>query len=123
MVVRTGRGLFTANTRAFDVPLAIVAVAVQATVTVTLLAAVTLLAGTCAASWVALIYVVVSAVPFHCMVEVEGRFVPFTYRVKIPLPALPMFGESDVIAIAVLCDPVFVLPPPQPASRRDSIKR
>ena len=72
-----------------------------------------------AVNCVALIYVVVSEVPFHLTVEPLMKFVPFTVRVNAGLPAVAVFGESDVAvgtgllpaAVIVNGKPLDVPPP------------
>jgi hypothetical protein len=53
-----------------------------------------LLAATEAVNFVPLTYVVVSPVPFHCIVEVETKFVPVTVKVNAAPPAVALEGES-----------------------------
>jgi hypothetical protein len=55
------------------------------------------LAGIEEVNLVALTYVVVSPVPFHCTLEVGANFVPFTVRVKATPPA----AAAEIIAVSV----------------------
>ena len=86
-----GMGLIV-NTSAFEVPppgvpLKTVILAVPAA---TIKAAVTE-----AVNCVALIYVVVSEVPFHFTVDPLMKLLPFTVRVKAGLPAVVLMGERE----------------------------
>jgi hypothetical protein len=69
------------------------------------------LAGTVAVRLVALTNVVVNAVPFHCTVAPETKFVPVTVKVKSEPPAsadagerLPIVGTAELMAKAAAAD-------------------
>jgi hypothetical protein len=66
------------------------------TVTVAVPAVAMSLAGTEAVNFPPFTYVVVSAVLFHCTVEVETKFFPNTVRVNVVPPAVALEGESEV---------------------------
>ena len=55
-----------------------------------------------AVNWIADTYVVLLAVPFQLMTEVDTKLVPFTVRVKAELPALAFVGLIDVTVGAPL---------------------
>src|SRR6266852_3255614 len=75
-------------------------------------------AGICAVTRVAFTKVVGCAAPFHCMTEVERKFVPFTVNVKVGPPAVALVGEILVVvgmgllAAMILKTAVGDVPPP-----------
>lgn len=76
-----------------------------------------LAAGTRADNCVALINVVVRAVPFHLMEEVVTKFVPLAISVKDPAPAVAVLGEmlaSAGIGLLLVIEKVIelLIPPP-----------
>jgi len=66
------------------------------------LAVATSAAGTVAVSCVDETNAVASDVAFHFTVDVETKFVPFTVKVKPPLPAVTQLGLIDVVVGAGL---------------------
>jgi hypothetical protein len=91
--VAVGSGFLMVNVRAFDVPPPGVGFT---TVTNAVPPVAMSLAGTEVVNFVPLTYFVVSPFPFHCTVEVETKFVPFTVRVNACPPAVALEGESEV---------------------------
>jgi branched-subunit amino acid transport protein AzlD len=93
--VAVGAGLLMAKVRAPDVAPPGEGFA---TVTEAVPAAATSLAKIAAVNWVLLTKVVTRALPFHCTVAPETKFVPFTVRVNAAPPAVALEGESEVAA-------------------------
>jgi len=85
LVIVGGGGLMV-NVAPADVPIAVV------TVTLTVPAVAIRLAGTAAVSWLTLMNLVVSAVPFHFTFAPEPKLVPLTVRVKAAPPAVAELG-------------------------------
>lgn len=90
-----GAGLSMVKVSALDVPPPGVGVE-TVTVTVPLVAMST--AVICACSWVLDTKVVGRALPFHCTVESEAKFVPLTVSGKLALPAGAELGLNDATA-------------------------
>jgi hypothetical protein len=67
-----------------------------ATVTETVPAVLMSLAEIVAVNRVLLTKMVVRSLPFHCTVEPETKFVPFTVSVNVAAPAVALEGESEV---------------------------
>jgi len=73
------------------------------------------LAGTVAVSWVALTYVVASAVPPTCTTLLETNPVPLIVRVSAFEPAVTLVGLIDMMAgVPLLPEPPVPPPPPEP---------
>jgi hypothetical protein len=110
--VGPGFGLLMVKVKPLDVPPPGVGFF---TVTDAVPAVVMSLAGTEAVNFVPLTYFVVSALLFHCTVEVETKFVPVTVRVKVFPPAVALEGESAVAPgfglLMVKVNPLDVPPP------------
>ena len=76
-----------------------------------------LAAGTNADNCVALIYVVVSAAPFHLMAEVVTKLVPLVTNVNEPEPAVAILGDKPVsvgrgLVLVIVNVSELLVPPP-----------
>jgi hypothetical protein len=90
----------------------------------TLPAAVTKLAGTFAATWVALTTDVLNGDPFHCTAHPAPQFVPVAVNVNEAAPAVAMDGEI-ALRVGADCEIVNVCPveiPAPPASATCSVR-
>lgn len=94
IVAIDGRGLFTVNVAAADVP---PPGAGFVTVTLNVPAVAISAAAIAAVNCVALTNVVVFAVPLKLTVEVDTKFVPFTVSVNAAPPAVALLGERVVM--------------------------
>jgi hypothetical protein len=94
MLVVVGGGLFTVTTCAFEEP---PPGAGLATVMLNVPAVVRSLAGIAAVTLMLLAKVVVRGEPAKLTTEVDTKFVPFTVRVKAPLPRVALAGEMLVV--------------------------
>src|SRR5438477_23090 len=108
----TGGGGLIVNVSAFDVP---PPGAGFTTVTDAVPTAATFAAGTIAVSLIEETNVVARAEPFQLTVEVETKLVPFTVRVKEPLPAMVEVGLIEVMVgtgLLMLKVTALDVPPP-----------
>jgi len=92
MRVTVGAGFAMVNVRAFEVPPPGLELK---TTTLAVPGATMSVAGTEAVNWVALTKVVVSAVPFHIMVDAFTKLLPVTVKVKAAVPAVRLRGDNE----------------------------
>jgi len=110
--VAVGAGLLMVKVRAPDVPPPGEGFA---TVTESVPAVAMSLAEIAAVNWVLLTKLVARALPFHCTVEPETKFVPVTVSVNVAPPAVALEGESkEAVGAALLMVKVRApdVPPP-----------